>query len=81
MNRFGHVGWYLISLGNGFNFHTPHWHINVVTVKGLRTDVILLSPAQLITTDMVPDNPGERTPVGGYDRTVPSVTMNQQSRG
>jgi len=58
MHKGDHVRWYLISLGNGFNFHTPHWHGNVVTVNGSRTDVILLSPAQMVTADMVPDNVG-----------------------
>jgi len=58
MRKGDHVRWYLISLGNGFNFHTPHWHGNVVTVNGSRTDVVLLSPAQMVTADMVPDNVG-----------------------
>ena len=58
MHKGNHVRWYLISLGNGFNFHTPHWHGNVVTVNGSRTDVVLLSPAQMVTADMVPDNVG-----------------------
>ena len=58
MHKNDHVRWYLISLGNGFNFHTPHWHGNVVTVNGSRTDVVLLSPAQMVTADMVPDNVG-----------------------
>jgi manganese oxidase len=58
MHKGEHVRWYLISLGNGFNFHTPHWHGNIVTVNGSHTDVILLSPAQMVTADMVPDNPG-----------------------
>ena len=58
MRKGEHVRWYLISLGNGFNFHTPHWHGNVVTVNGSRTDVVLLSPAQMVTADMVPDNVG-----------------------
>ena len=58
MHKGEHVRWYLVSLGNGFNFHTPHWHGNVVTVNGSRTDVLLLSPAQMITADMVPDNVG-----------------------
>ena len=58
MHKGEHVRWYLISLGNGFNFHTPHWHGNVVTVNGSRTDVVLLSPAQMVTADMVPDNVG-----------------------
>jgi len=58
MHKGDRVRWYLISLGNGFNFHTPHWHGNVVTVNGSRTDVVLLSPAQMVTADMVPDNVG-----------------------
>ena len=53
-----HVRWYLLSMGDGFNFHTPHWHGNVVTVAGQRTDILPLSPATFVTADMVPDNPG-----------------------
>jgi manganese oxidase len=52
------VRWYLVTLGFGFNFHTPHWHGNTVLVNGSRTDVVALSPAQMLTVDMVPDNPG-----------------------
>jgi len=58
MKKGDHVRWYVISLGNGFNFHTPHWHGNTVTVNGSRTDVLSLAPAQMITADMVPDNVG-----------------------
>jgi FtsP/CotA-like multicopper oxidase with cupredoxin domain len=58
MHKGERVRWYLVSLGNGFNFHTPHWHGNVVTVNGTRTDVVLLSPAQMMVADMKPDNPG-----------------------
>jgi FtsP/CotA-like multicopper oxidase with cupredoxin domain len=57
-----HVGdrvrWYLLTLGEAFNFHTPHWHGNTVLVNGQRTDVIALSPAQMVTADMIPDDPG-----------------------
>lgn len=53
-----HVRWYLLTLGEGFNFHTPHWHGNTVLVNGQRTDVLALSPAQMVTADMVPDAPG-----------------------
>ena len=52
------VRWYLLALGNAFNFHTPHWHGNVVLYNGQRTDVIALSPAQMAVADMVPDNVG-----------------------
>jgi manganese oxidase len=45
-------------VGEGANFHTPHWHGNVVTHDGKRTDVIDLSPAQMETVDVVPDDPG-----------------------
>jgi FtsP/CotA-like multicopper oxidase with cupredoxin domain len=58
MHKGEHVRWYVVSLGNGFNFHTPHWHGNTVLVNGTRTDVLSLAPAQMITADMVPDNVG-----------------------
>jgi hephaestin len=58
MHKGEHVRWYLVSLGNGINFHTAHWHGNVATVNGSRTDVVSLSPAQMVTADMVPDNVG-----------------------
>ena len=53
-----HVRWYVVSLGEGFNFHTPHWHGNTILVNGARTDVLNLGPAQMITADMIPDDPG-----------------------
>jgi FtsP/CotA-like multicopper oxidase with cupredoxin domain len=52
------VRWYVMTVGDGLNFHTPHWHGNVVLENKQRTDVIALSPAQMVTVDMVPDNPG-----------------------
>jgi FtsP/CotA-like multicopper oxidase with cupredoxin domain len=52
------VRWYVIAIGNGFDFHTPHWHGNTVLWNGQRTDVISLMPAQMTTVNMVPDNPG-----------------------
>lgn len=58
MHKGDHVRWYVLSLGDGANFHTPHWHGNVVTVNGSRTDVLSLAPAQMITADMVPDDVG-----------------------
>lgn len=58
MKRMEHVRWYLVTLGDGFNFHTPHWHGNVVTTGGQTTDVVSLGPAQMITADMVPDRVG-----------------------
>ncbi len=58
MKKGERVRWYLITLGEGLNFHTPHWHGNTVLVSGQRTDLIALSPAQMVTADMVPDDPG-----------------------
>jgi len=58
MKKSERVRWYLVSIGEGFNNHTPHWHGNTVTVNGQRTDVISLMPAQMVTADMKPDAPG-----------------------
>jgi hephaestin len=53
-----HVRWYAMTIGEGFNFHTAHWHGNTVLVGGQREDVVALSPAQTVSADMVPDDPG-----------------------
>ena len=53
-----HVRWYVATLGDFNNAHTPHWHGNVVLRDGKRTDVVALLPAGMVTVDMVPDNPG-----------------------
>jgi hephaestin len=58
MKKDERVRWYVVTLGEGFNLHTPHWHGNVVMQAGKRTDVILIGPAQMETVDMVPDDPG-----------------------
>jgi hephaestin len=58
MKKGERVRWYLITMGEGVNFHTPHWHGNVVLDGGRRTDVVAISPAQMLTVDMVPDDPG-----------------------
>jgi hephaestin len=58
MKKGERVRWYLLTMGEGFNFHTPHWHGNVVVNHGRRTDVVFLGPAQMETVDMVPDDPG-----------------------
>jgi len=52
------VRWYLLTLGDMHNFHTAHWHGNSATLDGHRVDTVALSPAQSVTVDMVPDNPG-----------------------
>jgi FtsP/CotA-like multicopper oxidase with cupredoxin domain len=53
-----HVRWYVMSMGTEVDLHTPHWHGNVVTVNGMRTDVVSLLPAGMVVADMVPDNAG-----------------------
>lgn len=58
MKKGERVRWYLLAIGFGFNFHTPHWHGNTVLLNQNRTDVLALSPAQMVTVDMVPDDPG-----------------------
>jgi FtsP/CotA-like multicopper oxidase with cupredoxin domain len=58
MKKGERVRWYLATLGDSSNFHTPHWHGNVVVQEGHRMDVISLLPAQTATVNMVPDNVG-----------------------
>ncbi|MEO6502331.1 MAG: multicopper oxidase domain-containing protein [Jatrophihabitantaceae bacterium] len=58
LRRGQHVRWYTLGMGTEVDLHTPHWHGNVVTVNGMRTDVVSLLPASMVTADMVPDNPG-----------------------
>jgi manganese oxidase len=58
MKQGDRVRWYVATLGDFFNAHTPHWHGNTVTVAGLRTDVVSVVSAQMVTADMVPDAPG-----------------------
>ncbi len=58
MKKGERVRWYVVTLGEGLNLHTPHWHGNVVLQNGKRTDVIFIAPAQMETVDMVPDDPG-----------------------
>jgi hephaestin len=52
------VRWYLMGMGTEVDLHTPHWHGNVVTVNGMRTDVVSLLPATMVVADMRPDDPG-----------------------
>ncbi len=58
MKKNDRVRWYVLDIGDGIDFHTPHWHGNTVLRAKQRTDVIALSPAQMVTVDMVADNPG-----------------------
>jgi len=52
------VRWYLMGMGTEVDLHTPHWHGNVVTANGMRTDVVSLLPATMVVADMRPDDPG-----------------------
>ena len=52
------VRWYLMTSTNDFDFHSPHWHGNTVTIGGMRTDVTFLGPMAMATANMVPDNVG-----------------------
>jgi FtsP/CotA-like multicopper oxidase with cupredoxin domain len=58
MKRGERVRWYVMTLGGEVNIHTPHWHGNVVTINGHRTDIFSLLPAEFVTADMVPDSVG-----------------------
>lgn len=51
------VRWYVMSTTN-FELHAPHWHGNVVTALGMKTDVLTLGTMGMIVADMVADNPG-----------------------
>jgi hephaestin len=58
LRRGQRVRWYLMGSTNDFDFHSPHWHGNTVVINGMRTDVSTLLPMQMVTADMVPDDPG-----------------------
>ncbi len=58
MKKGDHVRWYVTTLGDFNNAHSPHWHGNTVMVAGQRTDVLSIISAQMITADMTPDAPG-----------------------
>ncbi len=57
MRRGERVRWYLFST-TGFEVHAPHWHGNTVVANHMRTDVTNINTMQMVTADMVPDNPG-----------------------
>lgn len=52
------VRWYMLSLGNEVDLHTPHWHGNTVLARGMRTDMTELLPGSMMVADMTPDAPG-----------------------
>lgn len=51
------VRWYLFAL-TGFEMHAPHWHGQTVIANDMRTDVASLTPMEMVTANMTPDNPG-----------------------
>ena len=51
------VRWYVFATSN-FEVHAPHWHGQTVVAHNMRTDVLALLTMQMVTADMVPDNPG-----------------------
>ncbi len=58
MKKGDRVRWYVTTLGDFNNAHTPHWHGNTVLVNGQRTDVLAVTSAQMVTADMLPDAAG-----------------------
>ena len=58
MKRGEHVRWYVMTMGGQANYHTPHWHGNVLTMDKHHTDIFSILPAQFVTADMVPDRVG-----------------------
>lgn len=58
MKKGDRVRWYVATLGDFSNAHTPHWHGNTVLVNGQRTDVLSVISAQMIIADMAPDTAG-----------------------
>jgi FtsP/CotA-like multicopper oxidase with cupredoxin domain len=51
------VRWYVFATSN-FEVHAPHWHGQTVVAHGMRTDMLSLVTMQMVTADMIPDNPG-----------------------
>lgn len=52
------VRWYSMGMGTEVDLHTPHWHGNTAVAHGMRTDVVNLLPAGMVTADMTPDATG-----------------------
>ena len=58
MHKGDRVRWYVMAMGTEVDLHTPHWHGNTLLSGGMRTDVVSLLPATMITADMQPDDVG-----------------------
>ena len=52
------VRWYLMAT-TGFEIHAPHWHGNTVLINGMRTDVTRSCRWEMVTAEIVPDDPGD----------------------
>jgi len=52
------VRWYVMDLGTEVDLHTPHWHGNVITAMGMRSDMVELLPGSMMVADMRPDDAG-----------------------
>lgn len=52
------VRWYVMSMGNEKDVHSPHWHGKTLSDGRRSLDVVELLPAGTTTVDMVADNPG-----------------------
>jgi len=58
MKKGDRVRWYVGTIADFNNAHTPHWHGNTVLQRGRRVDVIDINAAEMETVDMIPDDPG-----------------------
>ena len=58
MKKGDRVRWYVGTIADFNNAHTPHWHGNTVMRYGRRVDVIAIGAAEMETVDMIPDDPG-----------------------
>jgi len=58
MNVGERVRWYVAALGDEEDLHSPHWHAQIGTEHGIRSDVVEVIPAQVVEVDMIVDNPG-----------------------
>ena len=57
MRKGERVRWYVGTIADFNNAHTPHWHGNTVIRYGRWVDVIAIDAAEMGTVDMVSDEP------------------------
>ena len=53
------IRWHLIGMGTEVDIHTPHWHGEVVSHRGIYTDVVELLPASMLSVEMLAENSGQ----------------------